>query len=80
MPFVEIVPAGAGKVSAVVNGKIRSTGNSATIVLVDVAKRYPPGTTLFAPQAMTHCMKAGDIASRGDINSAAVPAYASTKR
>lgn len=80
MVFVNIVPASAGQVQGVVNGRIRSTGASETAVLVDIAKQCLPGTTIFAPKAMGNCMKAGDIKSRGDINSRAAPAYASNHR
>lgn len=80
MVFVNIVPAGAGQVQGVVNGRIRSTGASDTAVLVDIAKQYPPSATFFAPRAMGNCMKAGDIKSRSDINSRAAPAYASNHR
>ncbi len=78
MIFVNIVPAAGGQVSAVVKGKIRATGANATAVLIEVAKVTKE--TIFCPKAMQNCMKAGDIVSRGDINSIAAPAYASTRR
>lgn len=79
MVFVDIVNAGGGQVSAVINGKIRSTGANATAVLIDVAKTVG-GATIYCPKAMALCMKAGDIVSRGDVNSTAAPAYTSSRR
>lgn len=80
MIFVDIVPASAGQVSTVIKGRIRGTGASAATLLVALAKQYPAATTLYAPKAMSHCMKTGDMSARGDTNSAAAPAYASNRR
>lgn len=80
MIYVNIVRATGSNVSAVIRGQVRATGASATAVLLDVARTMKPTETIYAPAAMTHCMKAGDIASRGDINSATAPAYMSTRR
>jgi len=80
MVHVDIVPAAAGQVQGVVQGRVRATGASAAVVLLDISKLYSASVTIFAPKAMANCMKAGDMRSRGDINAAAAPAYASNHR
>lgn len=79
MIFINIVSAGGGQFSGVVKNQIRSTKSTIAAVMVDIANQYPEGTTLYAPKAMAHCMKAGDVKSRGDIDSSAAPAFNSRR-
>jgi hypothetical protein len=63
-----------------INGRAKATGASAAAVMIAIAKLYANNVTLYAPAAMAQPMKAGDIKSRGDINSVAAPAYNSSHR
>ena len=79
MVTIDIAGSGSSWTGSV-NGRVKASGSSATAVLVAMAKTYPRNATIYAPAAMSHCMKAGDIVSRGDTASATAPAYNSSNR